>query len=109
MPSHQIFDFKETPFIVLMPENKTISPLIYVAGNGTHFLINETNNFSVERPCNLSDQELCYTEDRDSQSFVIGHLFYVFDVSWQMDEIVGGGSRYMIDGISGKILYPPDS
>ena len=109
VPSHQIVDFKETPFIVLMPENKTLNPLIYVAENGTHFLINETNNFAVERPCNLSDQDLCYTEDRDSQTFVIGHLFYVFDVSWQVDETIGGGTRYMIDGVSGRILYPPDS
>lgn len=101
-----MIDFKEAPNPALVPENKTLNPLIYVAENGTHFLVNETNNYGVEKPCNLSEQQLCYTGDRDSQPFVIGHLAYVLDVVWEENEIVGGGTRYAIDANTGKILYP---
>jgi hypothetical protein len=105
--SNQIYDFKEDPGYVMLPEYNEINPLVYVAKNGTHFLIDETNNYSIMRSCDLSDQNLCYSGDRGSQSFVIGHLFYVLDVTWQENEIVGGENRYIIDGITGRILYPP--
>jgi hypothetical protein len=104
--SHKVIDFKETPYPGLVPGNKTLNPLIYVAENGTHFLVNKTNNYSVEKPCNLSEQQLCYTDDRDSQPFVVGHLVYVLDVVWQENDIVGGGTRYAIDANTGEILYP---
>lgn len=105
--SHQIFEFREQPAYTLMPENKTLNPLIYVAQNGTQYLIDEENNNGLTRPCNLSDQQLCYPGDRDSQVHITGHLVYVMDVAWQENDIVGGGTRYMIDGNTGKILYPP--
>jgi len=104
--SHQIFDFREQPGYMLLPENKTINPLVYVAQNGTHYLIDEESNNSLTRPCNPSDQQLCYPGDRDSQPHIAGHLVYILEVTWQENDVLGGGTRYMIDGNTGEILYP---
>lgn len=104
--SHQIFDFREQPDYVLLPENRTISPLVYVAQNGTHYLIDAESNNRLSRPCNLSDQQLCYPGDRDSQPHIAGHLVYILEVTWQVSDVIGGGTRYMIDGNTGEILYP---
>jgi hypothetical protein len=80
--------------------------LVFVHRNGTQFLINQTD-YTVLNRCDLSDQNLCYTDDRDAQDFIKGRLVYVMEVEGQVNDTVGVGSRYMVEAISGRILYPP--
>lgn len=80
--------------------------LVYVHQNGTQFLINQNSHTIVER-CDLTDQNLCYTDDRSAQDFIKGHLVYVMEVSGKVNETIEVSGRYMVDTIGGKILYPP--
>lgn len=92
--------------------------LVFVHRNGTQFLINQTDRTILSR-CGLTDQDLCYTNDRTSQDFIKGHLIYVMEVSGRLNvytrdasgQIIGPievGNRYMVDAVNGKILYPPE-
>lgn len=79
--------------------------LVFVHRNGTQFLINQTDNTVLGR-CDLSDQNLCYTDDRSAQDLIKGHIIYVMEVNGQVTETMEVGGRYIVDAINGKILYP---